>query len=100
MRVRDGNLMQGEYDAKHAVYLTVVDCGGEFELTATYCPNFTANSLRAYAVCPEEHAKLVAIHQRLSNEAYPLKGDDRRDLHQRLRLVLDNFIEVREGENL
>lgn len=38
--MRDNRVSKEDYEKKHAVYLTVVDLAGDFEDTATYCPNF------------------------------------------------------------
>ena len=42
----------------------------------------------------EDMKKLVEIHTRLADESRPLCGDERRDLHLRLGLIIENAVEV------
>lgn len=99
-RVRRGEMEQRDYESDHAVYLTRLEADGVFEMTAIYCPNFVTQNPHCYVVDPEDYERLRRIHSEFSNEAYPLGGDKRRDLHQRLALVLECFIPLQEGEKV
>ncbi len=99
-RVRDGGMDQREYESDHAVYLTVIECAGDFEISATHCPNYVSSHPHCFVVDPEDFERLKRIHKEFSNETYPLDGDTRRDLHQRLGLVLECFIPLEEGDKV